>query len=158
MKYDHNEYEQMVLDLNISRSKKIILCEALAAAIITFIAISLIYKDYAFGAILALLVSLVSYIFAKKTILDSAKKANFIKNINYIEQTISEDKIIEKVVDYEGLENIGEYYFKDMLYTKEDNKNLYLYLNKNAAVIVAKNKIENINGFKEILISHNLLK
>ena len=107
---------------------------------------------------MALFAAISVYFFLKKSVLDGAKKANFIKDINCIEQIVGEDKIIEKVIDYEGTENIGEYYFKDMLCAKEDKNNFYLYLNKNAAVIVGKSKIENINGFKEILIKNNLLK
>ena len=158
MRYEHDEYEQMVLDLNISRSKKIMLIGAIVTSIICFIVMVAFYKDISFSIVIAVVAAFVTYFFTKKTIIDSAKKANFIKNIKYIEQTFDEEKLVEKVVDYQELENVGEYHFKDMVEAKEDNKNFYLYLNKNAAVIVVKSKIENINSFKEILIKNNLLK
>lgn len=158
MRYNHDEYEQMVFDLNICRSKKVMVIGAVVTSIISFIIMLVFYKDIYFGLVIAIIAALVTYFFTRKAVLDSAKKANFIKNIKYIDQTINEDKIVEKVVDYQELENIGEYYFDDMICSKDDDKNFYLYLNKNAAVIVSKSKIENINSFKEILIKHNLLK
>ena len=156
MKYSNEDYEKLVLALNMNKNKKIIWIGTIISVFLIFGITTLIEEDFYFNLVLSIGGSIVVYFSSKKSIYNSAKKVNFIKNIISIEQEIYEDKIVEKVLKTDGCENVGEYYYKDFIFVKEGKRHYYLYLNSNAAIIVDKEKLENKENFDKILKINNL--
>ena len=151
MIYDKDEYLKMVIGLNVNRNRKVFII-ASSAFFLFCIVIGIILKhDFCFNIVLAIGLSLAFYFYLRNTILSSAKKANFVADIISVEQIIFEDKIVEKVKKKDNVENVGEYYYSDIAFVKEDKFNLYLYLNPNAAVIVSKSKLDNLDDFMKLL-------
>lgn len=158
MKYNNYEYEEMILALNVNKNKKTIGGSFFIAFIITFVISHFIDKDFYFNLILGFIAGFVIKNFVKKSIYENAKKVNFVNDIISIEQTVYEDKIMEKVFRKGDIEMSGEYYYKDVVMVKEDKENFYIYLNNNSAIIVNKSKLENVKWFKKVLADNKLVK
>ena len=158
MKYNGHEYENMVVELNLNKNKKIIVGSFFVAFIITFIVIRFIDNDFYFNVILALIAGFATKSCVKKSVCENSRKTNFVRDIKIVEQVVCKDKILEKVTRDSGVENNGEYYYRDMILVKEDKNNFYMYLNNNSAIIVGKNKLDDICGFKKILRDNDLIK
>lgn len=158
MKYDLSEFKSLILQLNMSKYKKMIWWGSIIATVLSFIVSMLIDKDVYFNLFVSIIAGVVVWFVLKKSIMDSAKKINFVDDIIYMEQEILEDKIVEKVFKKGDIENVGEYYYKDIVFVKQDKAAFYLYLNNNVAIIIGKSKLENINDFEQKLKEYNLLK
>lgn len=158
MKYDLSEFKSLILQLNMSKYKKMIWWGSIIATVLSFIVSMLIDKDVYFNLFVSIIAGVVVWFVLKKSIMDSAKKINFVDDIIYMEQEILEDKIVEKVLKKGDIENVGEYYYKDIVFVKQDKAAFYLYLNNNVAIIIGKSKLENINDFEQKLKEYNLLK
>ena len=157
MRFDREEYRQLIMDLNFNKSKGMLWGSSLLAAIISFIVTMFIDSSIYFNIVIALIAGFATYFYIRKSVAKNAEKLNFLDNINSVNQTIYEDKIVEVVVSTDGEEAYCEYYYKDIFFVKQDKKNFYLYLNFNAAVIVSKDKLDDINSFVEILRQNNLI-
>ena len=131
MRYSNEEYEKLIIDLNLNKNKKIIWIGAFLCLVIVFIVMTVFYKDISLAIPVSVFSFVGGYFLCRKLIYDNAKKANYIRDIKYVEQEIYEDKLVEKVVRTGEQENIGEYFYKDIVLVKEDKKNFYLYLNMN---------------------------
>ena len=158
MKYTKNEYEDKIIQLSMNKNKNLVLICLSVAFVIVFSMTGLNDSDFVFNFIIAIVIAISFYFAFKKFLYNNAKKANLTSDIVYVEQEIYEDKIIEKVVKVGDAINSGEYYYKDIEFVKEDKNNFYLYLNKNAAIIVDKNKLDNKQNFKKILKDNKLIK
>lgn len=158
MKYDKEEYLKKIIQLNLNKNKKIIWIGTIICFALVFVINTIIERDFYFNFMVAIIGAVFCYFILKKLICDSAKKINFINDIVCVNQEIFEDKIVEKVIKTNEVENSGEYYYKDMVFVKTDKCNFYLYLNSNAAIIVGKDKLKNVEDFKKILEANNLIK
>lgn len=158
IEYSGEEYKMLILQLNANKNKKLMLIGSLVSAVIGFIVGIVIDDDMYFNFVLAFAAALATYYIMKKNITDNAKKVNFMRDIVRVEQTITEYKIHEKVVRKSGVINEGEYSYKDISYVKQDKLNFYLYLNNEAALVVGKSKLKNVDEFKNILLKHEFIK
>ena len=157
MRYNVDEYEDSIIQLNLNKSKKVTIIGTFVTPVLTFIITSIIKWDLYFNFVLSVFASIAVFYSVRKIVKDGAKRMNFTKDILAIEQEYDNDKITEKVIRKGNTETSGEYYYKDIAFVKEDKRNYYLYLNNNAAIIVIKSKLENISHFKKILIDNKLI-
>ena len=158
MKFSREEYEDMIIRLNYNKNKMMVMVMATVSAILAFVVGMLIDGGVYFSAVLAIAAAIGARFAIKKSIIDNAKKVNFLRTINFVEQEIYRDKIVEKVVRTGEAENCGEYYYRDIGFVREDKFNFYLYLNDDSAIIVSKNKLGNIEDFEKILRANDLIE
>lgn len=158
IKYSGEEYKMLILQLNANKNKKFMLIMSLVSAVIGFVVGIIIDDDMYFNFVLAFSAAIATYYIMKKNITDNAKKVNFMRDITSVEQKIDEEKIEEKVFRKNGTINEGKYSYKDISFVKQDKHNFYLYLNNEAAIVVGKAKLENVDYFKKILQEHEFIK
>lgn len=158
MKYNQEEYKNLVIDLNVNKSNKTMWLSSIVFSIVILVISIINYKEFYFSFVLSIFVFVLMRYLMKKVLMDTAKKSNFVDDIDYVEQIIDEEKIIEETVKRNGTTNKGEYYYKDISFVKEDKKNYYLYLNSTIAIVVSKGKLENENDFRNKLSKNNLIK
>lgn len=158
IKYSGEEYKMLILQLNANKNKKFMLIMSLVSAVIGFVVGIIIDDDMYFNFVLAFAAAVATYYIMKKNITDNAKKVNFMRDITSVEQKIDDEKIEEKVFRKNGTINEGKYSYKDISFVKQDKYNFYLYLNNEAAIVVGKAKLENVDYFKKILQEHEFIK
>lgn len=158
IKYSGEEYKMLILQLNANKNKKFMLIMSLVSAVIGFVVGIIIDDDMYFNFVLAFAAAVATYYIMKKNITDNAKKVNFMRDITGVEQKIDDEKIEEKVFRKNGTINEGKYSYKDISFVKQDKYNFYLYLNNEAAIVIGKAKLENVDYFKKILQEHEFIK
>lgn len=158
IKYSGEEYKMLILQLNANKNKKFMLIMSLVSAVIGFVVGIIIDDDMYFNFVLAFAAAVATYYIMKKNITDNAKKVNFMRDITSVEQKIDDEKIEEKVFRKNGTINEGKYSYKDISFVKQDKYNFYLYLNNEAAIVIGKAKLENVDYFKKILQEHEFIK
>ena len=158
IEYSGEDFKLLILQLNANNNKKMMLIASLVSAIIGFVVGVILDDDLFFNFVLAFAAAIAAYYIMKKNITDNAKKVNFMRDIVRIEQTITEDKIREKVIRKNGAVNEGEFSLSEISFVKQDKLNFYLYLSNEAALVVSKSKLKNVDEFKNILIKNNFVK
>lgn len=158
VKINFKEYEKMVAELSLNRSKYVIVSGTVLTILLGFFANFILDRDLISSIVSGILAGIIFYFAFRAIISSSAKKINCLNKVVGVEQEILEDRIIERVIKEEDSVNEGIYYYKDIIVLKEDKNNFYLYINKNAAVIVNKDKVEELEKFKLVLRNHKLLK
>jgi hypothetical protein len=158
IRYSKDAYEKQIFQLNIRKNKKLLFFLPFLGFVITLV-IGLIAKEDLFFCLpLGIIVAVAVKYYFKKYIIENAKKFNYIKDIKYIEQWIDNKGIVEKVVRIDGIEEVNEYLWKDVVKVSEDKWNYYLYLEIGAAIIVDKRVEENKQQLQKILKANNLIK
>jgi hypothetical protein len=157
MKYSCEEYEELIISLNLNKNRRFIYLISLVSAVVAFVVGMIIDSSFSFSVVLAVATAIGAYFSFKKSILESAKKANFLRTIKFVEQNICEDRIVEKVVRVGNVENCGEYYYRDIAFVRDDKLNFYLYLNDDTAIVVNKSKLGDVANFEKILKANNLI-
>lgn len=151
MKIAKDEFIKMVEQLSLNKYKTF----NLIVSVIIFIAVNIscyIQKEGILISILtSLIVAMIFYFLIKNILKKTSRKINFVEDIVEIEQEIYEEKIVEKVKKKNGTETVSELVYKDIYKIKEDKNNFYLYLNSVSAMIISKNKIEDLNEFNKLI-------
>lgn len=155
MRINFKEYENMVVRLNWQKNKWVFIGGGIIVLIGCFLLNYLTGEGLLFSIITSLIGAIAYYFLLNYIIKNSAKKINSTSKLIYIEQEIRDDKIIEKAVNEDNTESYGEYNYTDVLKVKEDKYNYYLYMSANAAIIVNKEKLDDINKFKQIIDNIN---
>lgn len=152
MKYDFKEYEKMIEELNMNKNRYVYLTGTVAVAITMLLIGFFQYKmDVVTCVFYSGLITIMYYYLLKYIIIRNAKNINMSNKIVSVEIEIKEDVLIERVIKENNNENISECNYLDVSKIKEDKNNFYLYLTKNAAIIISKEKLEDIENFKKLL-------
>jgi hypothetical protein len=91
MKYSCEEYEELIISLNLNKNRRFIYLISLVSAVVAFVVGMIIDSSFSFSVVLAVATAIGAYFSFKKSILESAKKANFLRTIKFVEQNICED-------------------------------------------------------------------
>lgn len=151
MKINFKEYEEMVKQLNMNRNKCVFIIGTLIVIFFSFLINYIRYGEFVINLIVSLLAGALFYFVMRFLVISSAKKINMTNKLVELYQEIEKDKIIEKVIKEGNVETVSEYKFSDIIKVKEDKNNLYLYLTKNGAIIISKEKAGNIDSLKTII-------
>lgn len=156
--YNFEEYEKMVVELNKFRHKKLLIIGSIVTGVLVALTQFFVYGELLDVILGGIFGTLFFYFIFKYSINKAAKQVNSTNKIIEVKQEILNDRIIEKVLKEQKLENSSELKFADIYRLDEDKNNLYLWINKNAALIIRKDKISNIEDLKQIINKNNLEK
>ena len=150
MKYTYGEYYKMIKQLNLNRNKYVLII----GTVITFVGsffINYIQDNKLFINLLtAVICSIIFYYIMRNIIINNARKLNKVNKFIKMKQEMSEEFIIE--IEKTENKSIGnKYLYSDVVKVREDKFNFYLYLAKNKALVVSKEKLDNIKEFKQII-------
>ena len=150
MKYTYGEYYKMIKQLNLNRNKYVLII----GTVITFVGsffINYIQDNKLFINLLtAVICSIIFYYIMRNIIINNARKLNKVNKFIEMKQEMSEEFIIE--IEKTENKSIGnKYLYSDVVKVREDKFNFYLYLAKNKALVVSKEKLDNIKEFKQII-------
>ena len=151
MKINFKEYEDMVVQFNLYVYRWMYTWLLIIAFGVSFMASSFKNNEYLINLIVYVVIGIVSSFVVKKAIGRSAKKVNGTNKIIEIETTISEDGIIEKVTTQDNVESTNEYRYKDLVKVREDKYNFYLFITNKQAIVISKQKLENIELFRNLI-------
>jgi hypothetical protein len=157
VKFNGYQYENMIIDLNINRSKKILLGSFFAAFATLFIVILIFLNDFYLGIIGGTMLGIAIYSGVKKYICENTKKAGLSKYVKSFDQKVFKTKIVEVLTNFEDKVSTVEYEYKDFVLVKIDRKNYYLYVSANSAIVIRKDTLADIETFENILKNHNLI-
>lgn len=158
IKINFEEYEQMVIGLNKIKNRKILICGSIVTSLLVAITQFFIYGDALDVILGAIFGFLFFYFIFRYSIIKAAKQVNNTNKIIEVQQEILDDRIVERVIKEQNMENLSELKFDDVYKVEEDKDNLYLWINKAFALIIMKNKIDNIDELKERINKNNLEK
>lgn len=149
MKNNFVEYEEMVVRFNLYVYRWLYLGIPVFVGLTNFIIVYLYDGEFIIDFIVSTIMAIVFYKSLKKTLSKVAKKSNRTEKLVELQTTIQSDYIEEIVMLENGLESTSKYYFKDILKVKEDKYNFYLFIINNSAIIINKQKLENIEVFRK---------
>ena len=160
MKISKEEYENSLMKLTLKQYHSICIMISLIFFISGFLANYLYDKEFVYDFIISLVIAIVFYFVFKSSLNKTAKKIILNNDIKYIEQEISEDSITQKIIKNNDEQLTNRYLLSNLIKIKEDENNFYLYVTKNEMIIVIKQKIENIDVFRNIIKEkcHNCIK
>lgn len=151
MKINFKEYEEMAVQFSLYVFRWLLILLPSIVFVISFVVVAIQEKEYIINFIVCGVLSALFYYFLKKSLAKSAKTINRTNKIIELKIQIEEDKIIEKVVQENNVETESAYFYKDIVKLGEDKYNFYLYITNKSAVIVNKQKLENIDSFRSLI-------
>lgn len=149
MKINFKEYEEMVERFNLYVFRWVYVFLPIVVWLISFLVVYFDEGEVVINFIVCTIMAVVFQKISKKIIITSAKKVNRTNKVVELETMIYDD-YIEEVARFEnGVDSTSKYYFRDFMKVREDKHNFYLFIINNAAIIINKQKLENIEVFRK---------
>lgn len=148
--YSKEEYEKLIRQ---SGTKRILIISLIGALIVslTMLAMLALYLKVKINICLIMtsILFVCFYVFLIILLFGVLKNSNNTNDIIKVEQEITDEYIKEIVYRDHDFVDESTYKYEDVLKTKKDKNNYYLYLTSSAILAVNKTKLENKDKFEE---------
>lgn len=158
IKINYKEYEEMVYQFSVTHNKKIFYISGVSVFVTIFLIEMFVKYNLFSGLFYAILMTTIFLLIYKKSIKSASNKLNTANKVVCVELEIFEDRIEEKTIKENNIENLIVLKYEDVVKLKEDKYNFYLYMSEIEAIIVKRDKLPNIDAFRQIINKNNLAK
>ncbi len=148
--YSKEEYEKLIRQSGTKRILIISLIGALTVSLTMLAMLALYLKvKINISLIITSILFVCFYVFLVVLLFSVLSNSNNTNDIIKVEQEIADEYIKEIVYRNPDFVDESTYKYEDILKTKKDKNNYYLYLTTNAILTVNKKKLENKDRFEE---------
>lgn len=148
--YSKEEYEKLIRQ---SGTKRILIISLIGALIVslTMLAMLALYLKVKINIslIITSILFVCFYVFLVVLLFSVLRNSNNTNDIIKVEQEITDEHIKEIIYRDHDFVDESTYKYEDILKTKKDKNNYYLYLTSRAILVVNKTKLENKEKFEK---------